>query len=155
MLLIIFLAQVVRARWGRINWFHGNSEKFQVWKNWCRSCLLYQSCNVYTELSENYQCSKSHLQSDHGIMNLKEFYGWLEKICSSCQQRFYFQWWKHLVKMCYETRNRHCCIYFWIFIRNPLCIQYLSVGFICFAYFLLFSIPLFQLSLTCTQSASG
>lgn len=47
--------------------------------------------NVYSELSEKYQCSKSHLQTDHGIMTWKEFYGWLDKISSSCQQRFYFQ----------------------------------------------------------------
>lgn len=29
--------------------------------------------NVYSELSEKYQCSKSHLQSDHGIMIGKNF----------------------------------------------------------------------------------
>lgn len=111
---------------------------------------------VNTELSEKYQCSKSHLQRDHGIMTWKEFYGWLEKNCSSCQWFIYLSNdKKHLAKVYYETRNRHCCIYFLIFIKYPLCIRYLSVGFICLEYFLLFSIPLFQLSLNCTQSASG
>lgn len=34
-----------------------------------------KSCNVNTELSEKYQCSKSHLQTNYGIMTWKEFYG--------------------------------------------------------------------------------
>lgn len=77
--------------------------------------------------------------------DLEIIYIW--KISSNCQHfTFQWPWWKHLAKMCYETKKKLSCLYCLFFIRAPLYSLYLSICQSDLFVLSIFSIPLAKIS---------
>lgn len=134
---------MVRARWGRIDWLHGKSEKFQVWKNWCKSCLLYHLVIYVHWTIWKVPMPQVSLTIRSWNSDLEIIYGCIWKISSNCQHfTFQWPWWKHLAKMCYETKKKLSCLYCLFFIRAPLYSLYLSICQSDLFVLSIFSIPL-------------